>query len=106
MLLKDHNAVTSVRLEPATLRSRVKHSTTEPLRSLQSVKFLAADTCLTADPGVTSSIPAPSRTFVEIDHEIISTVILLLLIQEGLDTLKKFPEKFILKRNQQTSKQA
>ena len=34
VLLKDHNAVTPVRLEPATLRSRVKHSTTEPLRSL------------------------------------------------------------------------
>ena len=30
-------------------------------------------TCLTADPGVTSSIPAQSHTFVEIDHEIISS---------------------------------
>ena len=34
VLLKDHNAVTQVRLEPTALRSRVKHSTTEPLRSL------------------------------------------------------------------------
>ena len=34
VLLKHHNAVTPVRLEPATPRSRVKHSTTEPLRSL------------------------------------------------------------------------
>ena len=34
-------------------------------------------TCLTADPGVTSSIPARSHTFAEIDHEIISTAILL-----------------------------
>ena len=33
VLLKDHSAVTPVRLEPAALRSRVKHSTTEPLRS-------------------------------------------------------------------------
>ena len=33
VLLKDHNAVTPVRLEPATLQSWVKHSTTEPLRS-------------------------------------------------------------------------
>ena len=33
VLLKDHNAVTLVRLEPAASRSRVKHSTTEPLRS-------------------------------------------------------------------------
>ena len=38
---------------------------------------LAADTCLSADPGVKSLIPARSHTFVEIDHEIISTVILL-----------------------------
>ena len=29
VLLKDQNAVTPVRLEPAALRSRVKHSTTE-----------------------------------------------------------------------------
>ena len=33
VLLKDHNAVTPVRLEPAASRSRVKHSTTKPLRS-------------------------------------------------------------------------
>ena len=30
-MLKDHNAVTLVRLEPAASRSRVKHPTTEPL---------------------------------------------------------------------------
>ena len=34
ILLKDHNAVTLVRLEPAATQSRVNHSTTEPLRSL------------------------------------------------------------------------
>ena len=33
VLLKDHNAVTPVRLELAAPRSRVKHSTTEPLRT-------------------------------------------------------------------------
>ena len=33
VLLKGHNAVTQVRLEPAAPQSRVKHSTTEPLRS-------------------------------------------------------------------------
>ena len=43
----------------------------------QSVTCLATDAKLTADPGVASSIPAWSHTFVEIDHEIISTVILL-----------------------------
>ena len=43
----------------------------------QSVTCLATDASLTADPGVASSIPAQFHTFVEIDHEIISTVILL-----------------------------
>ena len=42
-----------------------------PGRVAQSV------TCLAADPGVASLIPARSHTFVEIGHEIISTVILL-----------------------------
>ena len=46
-------------------------------RVAQSVTCLATDACLTADPGVVSSIPARYHTFVEIDHEIISTVILL-----------------------------
>ena len=33
------------------------------------------DRCLTADPGVASTILARSHTFAEIDHEIISTAI-------------------------------
>ena len=41
------------------------------------VTCLAPDASLTADPGVACSIPARSNTFVEIDHEIFSTVILL-----------------------------
>ena len=41
------------------------------------VLFLATDASLIADPGVVRSIPARSHTFVEIDHEIISTIILL-----------------------------
>ena len=48
-----------------------------PGRVAQSVTCLATDAKLTADPGVASSIPARSHTFVETDHEIISTVILL-----------------------------
>ena len=36
-MLKDHKAVTPVRLEPAALLSRVKHSSTEPLRSLVQI---------------------------------------------------------------------
>ena len=49
----------------------------KPGRVAQSVTCLVTDAKLTADPGVASSIPARSHTFVEIDHEIISTVILL-----------------------------
>ena len=43
----------------------------------QSVTCLATDAHLTADPGMASLIPARFHTLVEIDHEIISTVILL-----------------------------
>ena len=48
-----------------------------PGRIAQSVTRLATDACLTADPGVVRSIRTQSHTFVEIDHEMISTVILL-----------------------------
>ena len=54
-----------------------KHIWEKPGRVAQSVTYLATDASLTADPGVASSIPTRSHTFVEIDHEIISTVILL-----------------------------
>ena len=57
----------------------------EETRAVQSVTCLATDACLTAIPGVASSIPARSHTFVEIDHEIISTVILL----PSADSFKK-----------------
>ena len=56
-----------------------------PGRIAQSVTCLATDACLTADPGVASSIPVRSHTFVEIDHEMISTVILL----PSADSFKK-----------------
>ena len=56
-----------------------------PGRVAQLVTCLATDACLTADPGVASLIPARSHTFVEIDHEIISTVILL----PSADSFKK-----------------
>ena len=49
-----------------------------PGRVAQSVTCLATDGYLTADPGVASSIPVRSHTFVEIDHEMISAFILLL----------------------------
>ena len=60
-------------------------STGSPGRVAQSATCLATDACLTADPGVASSIPARSHTFVEINHEIISTVILL----PSADSFKK-----------------
>ena len=56
-----------------------------PGRVAQSVTCLATDACLTADPGVASSIPVWSHTFVEIDHEMISKVILL----PSADSFKK-----------------
>ena len=37
---------------------------------------MATVACLTADPGVSSSVEARYHTFAEIDHEIISTAIL------------------------------
>ena len=46
---------------------------------------LATDASLTADPGVVSSISARSHTFMEIDRELISKVILL----PSAESLKK-----------------
>ena len=51
----------------------------------QSVTCLTTDACLIAYPGAASSIPVRSHTFVEIDHEMISTVILL----SSADSFKK-----------------
>ena len=42
-LAQGHNAVTPVRLAPAAPRSRVKHSTTEPLRSLVLINSTGHD---------------------------------------------------------------
>ena len=47
-----------------------------PGRVEQSVLCLTTDASLVADPGVTSLIATRPHTFVKIDHEIISTVIL------------------------------
>ena len=52
-------------------------STSLPGRAAQSVTCVATDTGLSADSGVVSSIPAWSLTYVEIDYEIITMVILL-----------------------------
>ena len=47
-----------------------------PGRVAQLLMCLATDESLSADPGVASSILARFHTFVEINHEIISTVTL------------------------------
>ena len=76
-------------IKPQVYVRRIARSTmykkASPGRVAQSVTCLAIDACLTAEPGVASSIPVRSHTFVEIDHEIISTVILL----PSADLLKK-----------------
>ena len=63
-----------------------------PGRVAQSVTCLATDATLTADPGVACSIPARSHTFMEIDYEIISKVILLPLaesLKKGVVSYKR-----------------
>ena len=71
-----------------TFNLEIQHFREMPGGVAQSVTCLATDAYLTADPGVASSIPVRSHTFVEIDHEMISMVILLpsadAFIQEGL----------------------
>ena len=61
----------------------------------QSVTCLATDACLTADPGVASSIPVRSHTFVEIDHEMISTVILLLPLIHSRRVVVSYKRKYV-----------
>ena len=46
VLAQGHNTVTTVRIEPAAPRSRVEHSTTEPLHSLSRPVFKKIDLSL------------------------------------------------------------
>ena len=57
----------------------------------------ATDACLTADPGVAISIPTRYHTFVEIDHEIISTVILLLPLIYSRRVVVSYKRKYVHK---------
>ena len=66
-----------------------------PGRVAQSVTCLVTDAKLTADPGVASSIPARSHTFVEIDHEIISTVILLPSAESFMKGFVSYKRKYV-----------
>ena len=71
-ILNPYNGSTALSLQFSCQFNRVI-----PGRVAQSVTCLATDASLTADPGVASSILARFHTFMEIDPEIISTVILL-----------------------------
>ena len=62
---------------------------------MQSVTCLATDACLTADPGVASLIPAWSHTFVEIDREIISTVILLPVLVHSKRVVVSYKRNYV-----------
>ena len=66
-----------------------------PGRIAQSVTCLATDACLTADQGVASSIPVRPHTFVEIDHEMISTVILLLPLIHSRWVVVSYKRKYV-----------
>ena len=71
--------ISSVRFKPRGLNPyfTTSYIVAVPGHIAQAVTCLATDASLTADPGVASLIPARSHTFVEIDHEIISSAILL-----------------------------
>ena len=56
---------------------------------------LATDVCLIAYRGVARSIPARSHTFVEIDHEIISTVILLPSLNHSRRVVVSYKRKYV-----------
>ena len=66
-----------------------------PGRVAQSLTCLATDVCLTADPEVASSIPVRSHTFVEIDHEMISTVILPLSLIHSRRVVVSYKRKYV-----------
>ena len=56
------------------LKDEMPFKMDKPGRVAQSVTCLATDASLTADPGVASSIPARSHTFVEIDQRSFSSL--------------------------------
>ena len=60
-----------------------------------TIKTIATDASLIANPGVPSSIPVRSHTFVEIDHEIISTVILLLPLNHSRRVVVSYKRKYV-----------
>ena len=68
-------------------------TTSIPGRVAQSVTCLATDANLTADPGVARLIPTQSYTFLEIDHELIFTVILFSFAESFMKGCCQLPAK-------------
>ena len=62
---------------------------------MQSVTCLTTGTCLTADPGVVSSIQARFHTFVEIEHELISMIILPLPLIHSRRVVFSYKRKYV-----------
>ena len=73
-LAQGHNAVMPVRLEPAAPRSQVKHSTTEPLHSLD-VNYMI-NTCFL--PVKTTLLKACNTAFYAIKYDILCMYIVLM----------------------------
>ena len=71
----------------------ISHVNLQPGHIAQLVTCLATDVNLTADLRVARSIPAQSHTFVEIGHEIISIVILLLAAESFMKSYCQFKVK-------------
>ena len=101
--LPSRDSVATLKLSPAVLSgipSFILEGTIIPSipgRVLQSVTCLATDACLTADPGVASSIPARFHTFLEIDHEKISMVIFLLPLIHSRRVVVSYKRKYVHK---------
>ena len=85
----------SANIKPQNIEKRFTPNIPLPGRVAQSVTCLATDACLTAYPGVASSIPVRSHTFVEIDHEIISTVILLPSADHSRRVVVSYKRKYV-----------
>ena len=73
-LAQGHNTATSVRLKSATLRSRIKHSTTKPLCSLSDVVFIMLlNFKMSAIVGILTFMSRINFVLSRVQHEIFIT---------------------------------
>ena len=81
------------------LRSGAEEFLDKTLGTDATLIFSPSQVCNTgpgcADPGVVSSIPAQSHTLVEIDYEIISTVILPLPLNHSRRIVVSYKRKYV-----------